>query len=77
MAVKTITIDMEAYTLLSRHKEGGQSFSQVIKQHFGPQPTAGRFATLVRSVHLSEAAIDAMDQQVKHRRKDLARAVKR
>ena len=77
MAVKTITIDMEAYTLLSRHKEGGQSFSQVIKHHFGPQPTAGRFASLVRSLHMSDAAIDAMDRQVKNRRKAMARAIKR
>jgi predicted CopG family antitoxin len=77
MAVKTITIDMEAYSLLARCKEGGQSFSQVIKQHFGPQPTAGRFATLVRSIHVSEVAIDAIDRQVTNRRKDLARAVKR
>ena len=77
MAVKTITIDLEAYTLLSRHKEGGQSFSQVIKQHFGPQPTAGRFVSMVRSIHMSEAAIDAMDRQVRNRRKDVARAVKR
>ena len=77
MAVKTITIDMEAYTLLAHHKQGGQSFSQVIKQHFGPQPTAGRFASLVRSIHMSGAAIDAVDRQIKNRRKDLARAVKR
>lgn len=77
MAVKTITIDMAAYSLLSHHKQGGQSFSQVIKQHFGPQPTAGRFVSLVRSIHLSDAAIDGMDQQVKNRRKHLARAVKR
>ena len=77
MAVKTITIDIEAYSLLSRHKADGQSFSQVIKQHFGPQPTAGRFSSLVRSIHVSEAAIDAMDRQVRNRRKDLARAVKR
>ena len=77
MAVRNNPSEKAATTLLSGHKADGQSFSQVIKQHFGPQPTAGRFATLVRSIHVSEAAIDAMDRQVANRRKDMARAVKR
>ena len=77
MAVKTITIDLEAYSLLSRRKREGQSFSQVIKTHYGPQPTAGRFLALVRTVRLSDEALDAMDRQVRLRRADPARAVRR
>ena len=77
MAVKTITIDLEAYELLSRRKEEGQSFSDVIKTHFGPQPTAGRFRALLRSVRLSDDAIRAMEKQVRNRRTSPARAVKR
>ncbi|MFA5907345.1 MAG: hypothetical protein WC815_01070 [Vicinamibacterales bacterium] len=76
MAVKTITIDMEAYGLLSRHKASGQSFSQVIKAHFGPQPTVGRFVARIRSSHLSPAAIDAIEKQVQARKLSPVRAVK-
>ena len=52
MAVKTITIDMEAYGLLARHKNDGQSFSQVIKAHFGDQPTAGRLLARLRAMRV-------------------------
>ena len=76
MAVKTITIDIEAYGLLSRHKREGQSFSQVIKAHFGPQPTAGRFLARVRAIRVSEPALDAMAKQVRARKREPARAVK-
>ena len=77
MAVKTITIDMDAYTLLSRHKREGQSFSQVIKAHFGPQPTAGRFLAHVRAIRVSAPALDAMERQVRARKLEPARAVER
>ncbi len=77
MAVKTITIDIEAYSLLSRHKADGQSFSQVIKAHFGPQPTAGRFLARLRSIRVSDPALDAMDLQVQARKREPARAIKR
>ena len=77
MAVKTITIDMDAYTLLSRHKDEGQSFSQVIKAHFGPQPTAGRFLAHVRAIRIGAPALDAMERQVKARTREPARAVER
>jgi len=77
MAVKTITIDIEAYSLLSRHKADGQSFSQVIKAHFGPQPTAGRFLARLRSIRVSVPALDAMDLQVQARKREPARAIQR
>ena len=77
MAVKTITIDLDAYNLLARHKAEGQSFSQVIKAHFGQQPTAGRFRTLARGLRVSEDALDAMEAQVRARATHPARAVTR
>jgi len=76
MAVKTITIDLEAYAALSRHKRAGQSFSQVIKAHFGPQPTAGRLLERIRETRMSAEALDAMDAIVRDRRRHPARAVR-
>ncbi|MGE5836568.1 MAG: antitoxin VapB family protein [Acidobacteriota bacterium] len=77
MAVKTITIDLEAYALLARRKHTGQSFSQVIKAHFGPQPTARRFQELLRTIRVSHRALDAAESQVRARRRHSARAVRR
>jgi predicted CopG family antitoxin len=77
MAVKTITIDLEAYTLLSRHKVDGQSFSQVIKAHFGAQPTVAGFRRVLASVRVSESALDLMDRQVRTRADQPARAARR
>ena len=75
MAVKTITIDIEAYNTLARHKRTGQSFSQVIKAHFGPQPTAGRLLERMRTIRMSDEALDAMDAIVADRKKHPARTV--
>ena len=75
MAVKTITIDLEAYEILARHKGKGESFSKVIKRHFGPRPTAGRFRALMRSVRISEDALRAMEAQVRGRRRHRARVL--
>ena len=77
MAVKTITIDLEAYTLLSRLKKEGESFSQVIKAHFAPQPTAATFLERVRSIRMNTATLDGMDRLVKVRGTEPARAVRK
>ena len=79
MAVKTITIDMDAYGLLSLNKGPGQSFSQVIKAHFAPQPTVGRLKAALRAGTIgpvSDEALDAMERVVKARRKDPVRFVR-
>jgi predicted CopG family antitoxin len=76
MAVKTITIDLEAYGLLARRKEAGKSFSQVIKAHFQRQPTVADFRAILRSVRLSDQTLDAVETQVRARRKSPARIVK-
>lgn len=76
MAVKTITIDIEAYEVLSRYKRDGQSFSQVIKEHFGRQMTIGRFRERLRSVRLSDDTLDAIEAQIKARKNSAARAAR-
>ena len=72
MSVKTITIDMEAYDALSRHKRAGQSFSKVIKEHFGrPRTGADLMCALTRAA-LSDSEIEAIERQVVWRRHDPA-----
>lgn len=60
MVVKTITLDLEAYELLKRRKQAGQSFSQVIKAQFGGREprTAGRLLAGIAEAALSAGALD-------------------
>jgi len=53
MAVKTITIDLEAYETLARRKRPGQSFSEVIKQHFAGGSTGHDLLEAVRRLSIS------------------------
>jgi predicted CopG family antitoxin len=74
MAVKTITIDIEAYEALRRHKRDGQSFSQVIKEHFGGRKTGKSLAGALAMLPLDESTLEAVEAVVESRRADSARA---
>lgn len=68
MAVKTITIDMDAYERLSRLKRRGQSFSQVIKELTPPVvSTGGDLLKMLDAIDISETTLDALDQIVEDR----------
>ncbi|HUE88477.1 MAG TPA: antitoxin VapB family protein [Vicinamibacterales bacterium] len=73
MAVKTITIDLEAYETLARRKRPGQSFSEVIKQHFAGGSTGQDLLEAVKRLSISEETLDAVGSQIRARRRSAAR----
>lgn len=75
MAVKTITIDLEAYEILSRHKRKGQSFSQVIKERLGTARKGRDLLRALAELELGPSTLDATDQLIAKRHRDSARAV--
>jgi predicted CopG family antitoxin len=74
MAVKTITIDLEAYEILSRCKRPGESFSQTIKHRLGKRVTGADLRAALRRSRLSEDTLEAIDAQVRARRSSAARS---
>ena len=74
MAVKTITIDLEAYEALARRKRPGQSFSEVIKERFAGGGTGRDLLEIVRQCGLPEEALDAIEKQLRGRQRTRARA---
>jgi len=73
MAVKTITIDLEAYELLSRWKKPGQSFSQVVKARFAQAGSVQALREAVRGIDLSDETLQAVEAGIKRRQKDQPR----
>jgi len=68
MAVKTITIDMEAYEALASRKREGESFSQVIKRTIANERyTAANLLEHLDSIDISRQTLDAMEESVASR----------
>lgn len=74
MAVKTITIDLEAYSLLASRKRQGQSFSAVIKESFKGKATAKDLLQVLSSLRVQDETLNRLDELVARRRKDPAKA---
>jgi predicted CopG family antitoxin len=74
MAFKTITIDLEAYSLLANRKRAGQSFSDVIKENLGGKATAKDLLKVLDFVNVYEDTLDRFDEQVARRQKEPTKA---
>ncbi|MBI2441596.1 MAG: antitoxin VapB family protein [Lentisphaerae bacterium] len=72
MAVKTITIDMDAYRILDAEKRDKESFSRVIKRVLGNACTAENLLRHLAEVALSEEALDHAEKSVGLRKETLA-----
>ena len=72
MAVKTITIDMAAYELLSSEKRGNESFSKVIKRRLRPARTARSLLEALPGCVLADETIERIEEVVDSRGGSLA-----
>ena len=72
MAVKTITIDTEAYEILAAEKNVNESFSKVIKRRLRPSSTAATLLAHLNEICLSEDSLRHVEKLVKERRKSMA-----
>ncbi len=71
MAVKTITIDMEAYEELSKRKKPGESFSHVIKRTFREERYSARnLLENLNRISFSIDTLNSIEEQVKRRKDD-------
>ena len=67
MAVKTITIDLEAYRRLKGRRQGNESFSEVIKRMVPPPFDAEAFHKAIQEFTLSDKAAEAIEEHIRFR----------
>lgn len=75
MATKTITLELDAYEKLKRHKRGRESFSSVVRRaHWNESTTAGDVLGALRELHrahpesfLDDDALDRIDERASSR----------
>lgn len=69
MATKTISIDLEAYERLRNVRQDNESFSQTIKRVVKPPFDYEAFRRTLDRVSLSDSAAEAIEEQIKSRRR--------
>jgi predicted CopG family antitoxin len=75
MAVKTITVDMEAYELLVAARRSSESFSTVIKTVLVPAShTASSLLRYLDAAETSADYLDAMERVIATREEDMIAA---
>ena len=67
MAVKTITIDMEAYNILKAHKKGKESFSQAIKRILKKNKSASHLLKNISKVNFSDETLQMVEKLIQDR----------
>ena len=69
MAVKTITIDIESYSLLASRKRSGESFSKVIKRTLGEEGKTGKNLLIhLNDINISYDYLNKMEDIVADRK---------
>jgi predicted CopG family antitoxin len=74
MALKTISLDAEAYAALARRKRQDQTYSEVIKAHFGRRTTGADLERVLTDLNVSEDTLDAIEEQIRARSESPASA---
>ncbi|MBN2535066.1 MAG: antitoxin VapB family protein, partial [Spirochaetales bacterium] len=66
-AVKTITIDMEAYNILKTYKKENESFSQVIKRILKKKKSASYLYNNISKINVSDETLEIVDSLIQDR----------